>query len=106
MCEVAMVTIDLPLDCAEVGPIAPTEQANRRSWPPATSTAHTTARGGCIRGSTPIPLDPRPPWIKTSYSDDVNRWLSRAEDYGETKLVQEFRAWVRKELGRPSSEGE
>ena len=36
----------------------------------------------------------------------VNRWLSRAEELGETKLIRGFRAWVRKELGRPSTEGE
>jgi Uma2 family endonuclease len=39
-------------------------------------------------------------------ADDVNRWLSRTEELGETKLIQEFRAWVRKQPGRPSTEGD
>jgi hypothetical protein len=35
-------------------------------------------------------------------ADDVNHWLSRAGEFGETKLIREFRAWVRKRFGRPS----
>ena len=31
---------------------------------------------------------------------DVNLWLSRAEEYGETKLIREFRAWVRSDLAQ------
>lgn len=34
-------------------------------------------------------------------AEDVNHWLRRADELGETKLVQEFRAWVRKQFGRP-----
>jgi len=39
-------------------------------------------------------------------ADDVNHWLSRAPDLGETELFRKFRAWVRKRFGAPPGEGD
>ena len=36
---------------------------------------------------------------------DLNRWLARAEELGETKLIREFRSWVRESFGEGGAPG-
>ena len=60
----------------------------------------------CLSASGDYEIVERSKVLPMLTADDVNHWLSRAGELGETKLMREFRAWVRKRFGGPSKEGE